>query len=72
MEFLGLGVLSIGISIYVLLMKNERLFYMLSIGKRRKFDLENVVIRYYVGLMRGLFILLLLVGIYIVISFFFP
>ena len=72
MEFLGLGVVCIGLSIFVLAMKNDRLFYMLSIGKRRKYDPDNRVMQLYVTLMRGLLVLLMLVGIYTVISFFFP
>ncbi len=72
MEFLGLGVVCIGLAIYVLIMKNDRLFYTLSIGRRRKYDPDNRAIQLYVTLIRGLFILLLLAGIYTVIIFFFP
>ena len=72
MEFLGLGVVCIGLAIYVLIMKSDRLFYTLSIGRRRKYDPDNRAIQLYVTLMRGLFVLLLLAGIYTVITFFFP
>lgn len=66
------GIGCIIIALAALLASNERLFRMLSFGRKNRYDPESKGMKSYLNLIRFLFVLLLLLGVYIVIVTFFP
>jgi hypothetical protein len=66
------GIGCIAIAIAALISPGEKLFAMLSFGRKSKYNTESKVMRNYLMLIRFLFFLLLLIGLYIVIVTFFP
>ncbi|MDD4095199.1 MAG: hypothetical protein PHP22_03035 [Oscillospiraceae bacterium] len=66
------GIGCIAIALAALMASNERLFRMLSFGRKSRYDPESKPIKGFLTLIRFLFVLLLSLGVYIVIVTFFP